>query len=700
MPGYKLAAALVVAAAMSSGIAVAQAADQPFSLTAPHVSAQPVIDGTLNDAAWNHGGHASLAWDFTYQRPATEKTDVYILSDATTLYIAFDARQHVAITANQRTNDLPLSSDDSVRVTVWPQGDIGFTYSFSANPLGTRTASSSENTAYAPQWTAVASINAHGYVVTMAIPLRIMRGTSSTAWRVQFDRTVRVTNENPIWAYRPGQPGVTNVLYAGYLNGVVASGANRPKPRLQFYGLGQAASASADGSHARAGMDFSLPVTPTASLVGTVYPDYSNVDLDQQSIAPTAFPRRYAEVRPFFTQGANFFNGYNCNDCIDYPLLYTPAIPTPRDGFALEGTQGRLSFAGFDSISAGRADTAQSLFYQTGDHRYSFQYQRQSLSEPAFYDLAQVAQIVGGNTHNFNAYVTLGGESGTPVSVRNDGRYREYGFNVYTPKSGAFAAYHDVGSQFAPVDTFVTQNDLRGPSLYVFRNWDYGATRFIQNLSLSEDLQRYVDHTGALANGVSSSQISISTRKLYSVSLTSGSQYIHLPDTSSPSGYDAGLTNQNGITLSYGSQTSYPQSISYNLGRFGAGYLHSIDRNANLRFLRRGTVTLELYDTDYAPDIGSRKLQWLERLALAYPLGPDTSIALGLRRIFGTAPTFFTTPSCINAPVCKASNVSFAFHRRHGADEIYLVYGDPNAVVTRPALILKYVHYIGAQKGT
>jgi hypothetical protein len=52
------------------------------------------------------------------------------------------------------------------------------------------------------------------------------------------------------------------------------------------------------------------------------------------------------------------------------------------------------------------------------------------------------------------------------------------------------------------------------------------------------------------------------------------------------------------------------------------------------------------------------------------------------------------------ASYVDASNVSVALHDRVGRDDVYLVYGDANALVTPAQVILKWVHYFGAEKGT
>jgi len=41
-----------------------------------------------------------------------------------------------------------------------------------------------------------------------------------------------------------------------------------------------------------------------------------------------------------------------------------------------------------------------------------------------------------------------------------------------------------------------------------------------------------------------------------------------------------------------------------------------------------------------------------------------------------------------------------AYHTRLGHTEIYFAYGDPNALVTAPKVILKAIFYAGSDKGT
>lgn len=689
-----LAVALVVAAHAPAAYAAEET--QAFAIPVVTTETPPKLDGTLDDPAWKNAAHVQLNWNFSFRRPADEATDAYVLSDKQYLYVAFVAKQKESLVATQHVNDQGLGSDDVVRVYFFPAGEQSFEYMFAANPIGTRYETSSENAAFAPQWDAVAKSTGDGYIVTMRIPLNIMRGDGRKEWRIQFDRRIYSLTELLEWAHDPGQGSTDSSHYTGFLQGMggSATGSTRTKPRANVYALGELASPSIGGSTSRMGADVAIPITPTASFLGTFHPDYSNVELDQQTIAPTAFPRRFVEVRPFFTQGANFYNQMNCNDCISTPWLYTPNIPTPREGYAVEGVQGHFNFGAFDAVGDDRIDTAQAMQYATPSRTFYGLYQRISTDYTGLHDVAQLGQIIVGNPHNFSVYATEGQENGTLVTDTTQGVYREYGLNYFTPKEGIFAAYHQVGAQYAPPDSFFQINDVTGPSAYVYREFDNAPQSYIQNYTLSYDYQNYHNTLGQLNDSTRTAQLQINARNLFSLSLTTGNAYVMFP------GLPGGDNNQYGGTLSYNSNGATPASYSYNIGRFADGYLRASARSITLRVTPRGTITFEGDDTNDTLDTGEKLVQWLERVSFAYQINRTSSLAVGVRRIIGTTPSFFTPIDQLNTLYVNASNISVAYYKRFGRGELYLVYGNPNSLSTQPSAIAKYIFYIGAQKGT
>ena len=689
--------ALAITAAVLLRPGTAAADTTSFTLAVSRTDTAPKIDGTLNDPLWAKATHVQMSWDYQFRRPASEPTDVYVMADSKNLYVAFVAKQAEPLTATQHTSDSSLSADDAVRVYLWPGGDRGFEYFFAANPIGTRNEYSTENSGFAPHWVAVASRSTDGYIVTEAIPLGVMRGDGRSTWRLQFDRTLHVTGQTFEWAHDSAQRGTDSVTYTGFLTGMnIATASTRTKPRVGFYSLGQVGSLAAGGNHARAGADIAFPITDTASFFGTIYPDYSNVDLDQQTISPTAFVRQYTEVRPFFTQGLNFYNNFNCNDCYDVPFLYTPNIPTPEQGYAVEGQQGLAQFAAFDAFGTdSRRDNAQTLIWTTADHKDIFNALRFATAAPGgLDDVTSIYQATFGNHHNFSVYATAGGETGSNITDPGLGHYYEYGLNLFSQKSGFFPAYHDIGPEYAPTDGFAQINDIKGPTLYVNHEFDNAPTSFIQNFTLAQDWEHFKNSAGQLHLADAFTSLTVNTKTQFTLQATTGYQYLLLSN-----GYGS-MIDQNGFALSHGSQTSTPVSYSYNVGRFGPGFLRSTTRLVTVPVGPRGTFALEADNTNDTTD-GNVKypsvkdVQWLERATLTYQLNSGSALSIGLRRIIGTAPLLVPP-----AQFTDASNVSVAFHRRFGQNEMYVVYGDPNQLSTFPALIVKFVHYFGAEKGT
>src|SRR4029077_9253506 len=175
-----------------------------------------------------------------------------------------------------------------------------------------------------------ASIDGRSWNAVLAIPfdaMRIRAGTQMT-WRFNLIRGISVLGEHFTWAYDglmvdapagQGWPTFTDARFWPTLTVDGAVGlAARPKPHAEIYALDSAGAdhnrfQQADGTFQTQprrplGVDFTIPLTSTINAVGTLDPDFSNVEVDQQTIVPQEFPRQLQEYRPFFAQGANFLN--------------------------------------------------------------------------------------------------------------------------------------------------------------------------------------------------------------------------------------------------------------------------------------------------------------------------------------------------------------------------------------------------------
>jgi len=692
--------------------AQARATDLP-ALAVPVLEAEPSMHGVV-DASWASAAKLTLQTDYTYRRVAAEPAVVYVGQEGGYLDVAFVVPQKESLTAVQETNSSGVYADDYVGVYLEPQGTTGIQYSFEANPRGARYQTSTENSAYSPQWTAVAKVTPTGYTVTMRIPLSIVRSGGSTSWKAQFVRSNVATGSLDVWAYDSHESGPTDPSFAGTLGGIGGGGgapaAKRPQPRLQIYGLSESTSAENGGSTSRLGADFSIPVSPTASFVGTLHPDYSNVEIDQQTIAPNAFARQYAEVRPFFTQAASYFNWHvACSNCPQ--TLYTPAIPTFAQGYAIEGTQGRLNFTAFDALADGRDDNAQTLDYNYQDSSATFgvEAQRVGVNLPGVTDVATTFDIgyLDPKSH-FLEYLNTGEDRGTNVTDPSRGNYFESGFGYADSTGVAILNLQSIGSQFNPVDGYVAQPDIDGYEFVANKTLNFSPQAPLHDVSGSFFYSRFNNSLDQVAQTQANTQLSVDFKDLVSLHVYTGVTGVRIFDGEFLPFAD------NGFLLGYRINTSTPTYLTYTGGHYYHGNLDAWTYIATLPLARKVHLSLETDEDQYLTSwLGeSTQRQWLERAGVDWQIDRFTSFDAGVRRIIGpnlpnaVDPLVYSpSPVCVANPYnpgcfVNASNVTLALHYLAAKNEFYFVYGDANNLSTEPALYIKWIRYIGAEKGT
>jgi hypothetical protein len=684
-----------------------------LSLAVPAAQIAPPLDPAAPASAWAQVPSAQLPWDVAHAHPATEGTTVRVSTDGKYLYVRFDAVQHEPLIAMQQSNDTVTGgsnvnggiafSDDSVWVDLWPTGAGGFQYQFEANPNGTHNESSTENAAFAPQWESHGRPNSDGYTVTMAIPLAVIHGAHAGAWRMEFVRYVRSIGALDVWSYDSAQTNPDDASRAGTVSLPLVARPPLPSPRVGLYGLGAIASAPAGGSTSRMGADFSLPVTQTASIFGTLHPDYSNVELDQQTISPTVYQRTYSEVRPFFTQAAAFY-GFNCDVCNGYrTLLYTPSIPTPSQGYAFEGKQGDFGFTGFDAIGDQRNDSAAAVTFESDDTHWNLGIDHVLANLPGVVDDTNGGTVSWFNGKYLSAYLNYSREAGTDVPDQGQGEWIDGGGGWSNQHFALYGSMRKVGSEFNPVDGFDSHPGIAGYALYSARDWTFDPKSFLASAGVSVFLDRYQGVAYGAAQTDTQVLLDILTKNTIDLQLFSGSDYWRFGTDMTPISqnggfsltYHSGMQNNMNNFPTHGA-SSTPTTIQYYTGRYGDGRLDTWLRSSTMRVGERGSLTLTLDNTAQWFDAGRDNVQWFDSLAYSYQIDRDSSFAIGVRRVIGMPPQPNGGGDC--AGTC--SNISVAYHKRFKHEELYAAYGDPNTLITVPQAILKLIFYVGSQKGT
>lgn len=676
---------------------IVAAASHTDSFTAVKTTSPPSHTAVFSDASWQHALHADGFRDTANGRPARLQTDAYLLYDERNLYVGFRCAQRgVPIIATQNIDNAGVTSDDHVTFSVDTSGNGQRTYTFDVSPTGVHDEASSENSRYAPRWESTASVSGGDYTVLMVIPLRDLRAQHAPVqrWRINFVRYVAALSARYTWAYESTQTDVANSQNWPWLDGIrIVAGATRPQPQADVYVLQSAASQHNlfqngvgvfEPMRARyAGVDITYPFTDTLAFVGTLNPDFSNIEQDQATIAPQEFARFYNEYRPFFAQGASYINALP-NQGFAGPgnsLFYTPLIGVFNRGLKIEGTTGRNALGVLNAIGPAFDDTAYGYAYELPDKSFSMSTEG-VLARHTGVDDSTVG--VGAQTINPHSGVfTLArytAESGRRITDASGSHSLLAVGGVQTTRFNAYALYEDIGSDYSPVDGFTQIYDARGPAVSVVYHGSPSEESPIKRYSLTAAADRLISHDGTLHEADVFGSFDMDFKNLLTLHAFAG-----------PSELSGLWYNRRMIGLGYKEDTSSPTTVSYFWGPFGGFYVQQMNSTLTRSFGTYG-ISLE-YDANIERTARGGPIadsQWLRRVSLTRAFGRNASLAIGVRSINGRGG--FADPG---------TNLAVSYQQRFpNEDLLYLVYGTPAASDTVHRFIFKYVFHVGGETGT
>ncbi|MDE2573142.1 MAG: hypothetical protein KGM44_11580 [bacterium] len=696
-------AALALAAMLAAAIPALASVDRNASFAAP-------------------AGDALTATEFadlTTRGPAPLTTTAALQLDEHSISVRFRAEQGgVPITATQTTNNVGFGVDDYVGVGIDTSGNGTQVYYFEISPRGVRYQQSSESSRFDPPWQGTAVIDQGNWTATLLIPLRALRLRSghSQTWRINFIRRVAARGEDYSWAYSPlmdSSPAFPNVLDARFWPALrevhVAAGLVRLAPHGEVYALGSAGSdrsqfqvaPAAPDRFARApirayGGDLTYPLTGSLAMVATLSPDFSNVETDQQTIAPQEFPRALSEYRPFFAQGAAFFNPNPLSfSLIAAPdqVFYSPNIGSFDRGLKLEGTFGMQSIGAMEIKGAGFDDEVYGFQHLVPGRSFQWCADGVAAHHANGNDTTTEGGIEWHNLSNGLIYGLDGAlERGTFVTTPGAGHTLGAFVDVRRANYEANVGWKDVGPQFAPLDGYTSINDARGPVAYVNLLGNGSARSVVKSWLIALGADRLRDGSGAVREADTTMSLDLTFKNL--IHLTPGSIVSELRGYAQGyPAYTGGQTkpfNQHNFGIGYRDGTPTPLDFNYIWGPFSNFYLQQFTSSTSRPLGRRASISFEYDGTLERFTAGGRDGQWLRRVSLAESLGPEENLSLGLRSVSGSGG--FARPGV---------NLSVGYHRRFAnGGELYVDYGTPAAVATLNRLIVKYVLNFGGGTGT
>jgi hypothetical protein len=324
---------------------------------ATRASAGIKVDGVLDEDSWRTATVIPLPYEWAPGDNATPPvaTECLVTYDREHLYVAFrshDANPR-AIRAHlmDRDDTDTLIQDDHVGFTIDTFNDERRGFQFRINPMGVQADAifseqdGIEDFSWDMLWDAAGRITDDGYVVETALPLKQLRfsnGDAPQTWGFEafrsWPRNVRhrmtsrwtdrnkgcvLCQENKIDGFQGLEPG-RNVE----LDPTATFGRTDTRASSESKGL------STGDIDKAAGLSGRWSLTPNWTLNGTINPDFSQIEADVAQLdVNTRFALYYAEKRPFFLEGADFF-------ATPLPTVFTRTVADPDFGVKLTGKQG------------------------------------------------------------------------------------------------------------------------------------------------------------------------------------------------------------------------------------------------------------------------------------------------------------------------------------------------------------------------
>ena len=289
------------------------------SITALRVEQPPVIDGVMDDGAWQK---APVAGDFVQDEPGdgvpmTERTEFRVLYDARALYIGiwcYDSEPEKILARGMTRDDFPME-DDYIYIAIDTFLDRRNGYNFTINPNGLRYDALINNNSHSSSnwdaiWECKSQISNNGWFSEIAIPFdSIAFSPRNSTWGFNISRTIRRKNERGRWHSEGRHLRTSAMGNAGEIRGLEGL-ANVTKWEVLPYSIGKYQYKNDTGDEntlGDIGGDISYRLAPNLSASLSVNTDFAETEIDQRQLNFTRFSIEYPEKRDFFLKDSGIF---------------------------------------------------------------------------------------------------------------------------------------------------------------------------------------------------------------------------------------------------------------------------------------------------------------------------------------------------------------------------------------------------------
>jgi hypothetical protein len=294
-----------------------------FKLNIKEAIDEIVLDGFLDERTWQEADEASgFVQNFPDEgEPATESTKIKTTYDEHNIYIGIYAENSTGkyvVTSLRR--DYDRDDNDHVAVFFNPLNDEINGLAFAVSPYNVQW----EGNLFGGQWTrdvwdnkwyCETQRNEHYWTAEMAIPFKTLRfNAGEEYWKINFSRRDMSNNEISTWVPVPINFRTSALAFSGNMKW------DKPKQStgsnislIPYAAIGESKNQEAgtpSETTIRVGGDAKIAITSSLNLDLTVYPDFSQVEVDEQQTNLQRFELFFPERRQFFLENSDLFANF------------------------------------------------------------------------------------------------------------------------------------------------------------------------------------------------------------------------------------------------------------------------------------------------------------------------------------------------------------------------------------------------------
>lgn len=273
------------------------------------LSAPPVIDGVIGDEEWKGAEPQSFIFvDSQTAEPGRDPVTIRLAYDENAMYVAVRVKDDPkTLNMTEYRQNVSLGSNDNIAFTLDPSGAYSAFNTFRVNPAGATAISLSGGRAAKAEWqgafAAKGAVLPDGWSCEMSIPWKILTlpAPGKKNIPIQVSWIDSSESRNRILAYAE-----QDVRKLAHWTNVEVPHVEVPRVlNLLPYGYAGYDEQGRD-TILNAGLDFKTQLGRSGQVVGTINPDFRNIENSVLSLDFSYFERLAGEARPFFLEGRQY----------------------------------------------------------------------------------------------------------------------------------------------------------------------------------------------------------------------------------------------------------------------------------------------------------------------------------------------------------------------------------------------------------